>query len=136
MVKDIAGYMAQKPLNLSRFQPPHFRAPFAKTFFIHVLGPHLNFTCGVLDGPHIHIYIYIYEYVHVFFVCCCCCLFIDLFASLLICVYINVNVPIYIYPTQKCTFTPIRGRFCQPPGLRSRKKTTNTYTSHISICPC
>ena len=51
-----SGLHSANPLHLSRFQPPHFRGPLAKTAFYSCVGTVRappNFTCGFLDGPHI-----------------------------------------------------------------------------------
>ena len=51
LMKDIAGYIARKALHLSRFQPPHFRAPSTKTTFQSCVRAPSKFYMWVLGRP-------------------------------------------------------------------------------------
>ena len=66
ILKDIAGYIARKPLNLSRLLPPHFRGPFAKTTLCSYVRAPSFLTCGFLDGLHICIHLYVYVYIYIY----------------------------------------------------------------------
>ena len=60
----------------------------------HVLGPHIHFRCGLLDGHRIYIYIYMYVYIHLFM--CTRAMYVRMYICMCVCMYVCMYVRTYV----------------------------------------